>query len=155
MAQCPPTCGVADAADLAAGFTPGVSTAVDAVTVLTGKNPITGEQVGAGGRALAFAGLVSPASGGEMRAASKLVTAAAGALAERIGKNSVWVALENGAKRVDLVGKAHNGVPTPHVHTYRVHTNPANGMSRTKKEFRGPATRQDIVDAARAAGEME
>ena len=154
MEPCPPDCGIKDAADLAAGLTPGVSTAVDATTVVTGRNPVTGEQVGVGGRLIAFAGLASPASGGEIRAASKFVTAAAGALAARIGKSSVTVAIEGGFKRIDLVGKAHNGVPTPHVKEYKVHTNPATGQSRTKGTFIGPATRQDIVDAAREAGEM-
>jgi RHS repeat-associated protein len=88
-------------------------------------------------------------------AASKLVTGAARALAKRIGRNSVTVAIKGGFKRVDLVGKAHKGVPTPHVHTYEVHTSPVTGASRTRKVFSGPATRQDIIDAAREVGEID
>jgi RHS repeat-associated protein len=140
--------------DLGASFIPGVSSGIDAATVLTGENPLTGEQVGLVGRGIALAGLITPASGGQIRAASKFVSDAAGALASRIGKNSVTVATENGFRRIDLVGKAHGGVPTPHVHTYTVHTNPATGASRTKKEFKGPATRQDVIDAARASGQI-
>ncbi len=108
-----------------------------------------------GGRLIALAGLASPLGGGEIRASSKLVTAAAEALSARIGKNSVLVAIEGGFKRIDLVGKAHSGVPTPHVHTYKIHTNPATGTSRTKKEFSCAASRQDIVDAARSTGQMQ
>jgi hypothetical protein len=154
LRSCPPDCDAREAADLAAGLAPGVSTGHDAVTLVTGKNYITGEDVGVGGRLIALAGLASPLSGGEIRASSKLVTAAAGALSARIGKNSVTVAIEGGLKRIDLVGKAHKGVPTPHVHTYRVHRNPATGASRTRKEFSGPASRQDIIDAARETGQL-
>jgi len=40
-----------------------VSTAHDATTLITGRNVVTGESVGAGGRLIAFAGLVTPANG--------------------------------------------------------------------------------------------
>jgi RHS repeat-associated protein len=86
------------------------------------------------------------------RASSPLIRGAAEALASRIERSSVTVALERGFKRVDLIGGAHAGIPTPHVHLFEVHTNPATGESNLKKTFLGPATRQDIVDAARAAG---
>jgi hypothetical protein len=71
---CPPIedC-LRQAGDLLAGFTPGVATVHDAVTVATGKNYITGEQVGFGGRALAFVGLVTPLTGGELRGGGKLL----------------------------------------------------------------------------------
>ncbi len=53
--------------DLVAGFTPGVSTGVDAITLATGVNPITGDRVGKFGRAVAFVGLVTPLSGASLR----------------------------------------------------------------------------------------
>src|SRR5690606_6768358 len=102
LSSCPPDCDVGDAADLAAGLTPGVSSVQDAAVLFTGKNHLTGESVGFGGRLVAFAGLVTPASGGQLRAASKFVAAGAEALAKRIGRNSVTVATEGGFKRVDL-----------------------------------------------------
>ncbi|MGQ0641253.1 MAG: RHS repeat-associated core domain-containing protein [Gemmatimonadaceae bacterium] len=83
---------------------------------------------------------------------SRLVTGAAQALSRRLGKSSVVVPIEGGFKRIDLVGRTHAGVPTPHVVTYRVHTNPLTGASQLKKTFGGPATRQDVIDAAKAAG---
>jgi hypothetical protein len=130
-----------------------VSTAHDATTLFSGRNVLTGEKVGLGGRIIAFAGLASPLGAGQIRAASNLVTGAARALAGRIGRNSVEVAIEGGFKRIDLVGKAHKGVATPHVHTYMWHENPATGVGRFKKEFAGPATRQDIIEAARTVGQ--
>jgi len=109
-----------------------------------------GDIVGGGALALAATAPI----GRVVRGSSALVRGAAEALATRIGENSVTVALENGFKRIDLVGKAHAGVPTPHVHFYAVHTNPATGASNLKKSFGGAATRQDIVDAARTAGQI-
>jgi RHS repeat-associated protein len=97
-----------------------------------------------GGVGLAMT-LAVPGEGGAVRDAAE-------GLAAHIGENSVTVQLENGFKRVDLVGPAHAGVPTPHVHMYEVHTNPVTGASNLKKTFGGAATMQDIIDAARAAG---
>ncbi len=62
-ASCPP-CDGSDAADVAVGFTPVASTIHDGVTLVSGRNPITGENVGVGGRFVAAIGLVTPASGG-------------------------------------------------------------------------------------------
>ena len=109
-----------------------------------------GDFVGGGVRALAA---VAPV-GRLARGSSAFMRGAAEALAARIGENSVTVALESGFKRIDLIGKAHAGVPTPHVHLYEVHTNPVTGASKLKKSFGGAATRQDIVDAARTAGQI-
>jgi RHS repeat-associated protein len=89
-----------------------------------------------------------------LKVSSPLVRGAAEALAARIGENSVTVALESGFKRVDLIGKAHAGVPTPHVHIFEVHMNPETGATNLKKVFGGAASRQDVIDAARAAGQM-
>jgi RHS repeat-associated protein len=82
--ECPiplSSCAGRQGVDLAAGFTPGVSTAVDAVTVFRGRNPITGEKVGIFGRAVALVGLVTPLSGGQLRAVTK--TAETGVQATR------------------------------------------------------------------------
>jgi hypothetical protein len=69
--ECPiplSSCAGRGGVDLAAGFTPGVSTAADAATVVTGRNPITGERVGLLGRAVALVGLLTPLSGAQIRA---------------------------------------------------------------------------------------
>jgi RHS repeat-associated protein len=93
-------------------------------------------------------------AGRVLRGSSLLVRGAAEALATRIGENSVTVVLENGFKRIDLIGRAHAGIPTPHVHWFEVHTDHATGLSNLKKTFGGAATRQDIIDAARATGQI-
>lgn len=55
---------------------------------------------------------------------------------------------------MDLVGRSHGGLPTPHVQDYRLHTNTANGKTRLSRDGRPrAANRQDIVDAARAEGQ--
>jgi RHS repeat-associated protein len=105
-----------------------------------------------GGGALALAATVP--IGRVARVSSALVRDAAGALSARIGKSSVTIAVENGFKRVDLVGRSHGGVPTPHVHDIVRHTNPRTGASRLQSSFRGAANRQDIVEAARASGQL-
>ena len=51
-----------------------MSTALDAYTFVTGKNLVTGEDAS---RGAAFAGLVSPAGGGQLRAATDLAQSAA------------------------------------------------------------------------------
>jgi hypothetical protein len=40
---------------------------VDAATLLSGQNPLTGDHVGFGGRLIAFAGFASPLGGGQIR----------------------------------------------------------------------------------------
>jgi RHS repeat-associated protein len=72
-ALCPP-CDGSDAADVAVGFTPVASTIHDGVTLVSGRNPITGENVGVGGRFVAAIGLVTPASGGQIRGAGKAIS---------------------------------------------------------------------------------
>lgn len=67
-----------EVADLGVGFIPGVSTVHDASVVLSGYNAVTGERVGIGGRFIAFAGMVTPASGGQIRGAWKLTKEASG-----------------------------------------------------------------------------
>ena len=100
-------------------------------------------------------------SGGLARvgAAGRVVNAirvGAEALAERIGKSSVTIRLVNGLKRIDLIGRTHGGVETPHVQEYRVHTNPETGASRLSKEGRvRPATAQDLREAARVAEQQQ
>ena len=66
----PSSCGGRQGADLALGSTPVVSTLLDAATVVSGKNVVTGEDAS---RLVALAGLVSPAGGGQLRAGGKIL----------------------------------------------------------------------------------
>jgi len=78
-----------DAADLTAGFVPGLSTGLDAVVAATGYNPITGACVGTSERLLASAGFVIPGvSGGQLRGARRLVRGVRGGenAAARLGR---------------------------------------------------------------------
>ena len=61
------------AVDVGAGFVPGVSTGIDIATAVSGQNPLTGEQVGWVGRGIALAGVLTPASGGQIRGAAKAI----------------------------------------------------------------------------------
>jgi RHS repeat-associated protein len=65
-------------------------------------------------------------------------------LAERAGSNSVSLHSAEGIMRVDLVGRAHGGVPTPHVQTYRLHANPQTGVSRLSRDQFRAATMEDL-----------
>jgi len=73
------------AVDAGAGFIPGVSTGIDVATALSGQNPLTGEDVGLLGRGIALAGVLTPVSGGQIRASGKFLTAAERALAKESG----------------------------------------------------------------------
>ena len=75
-------------ADIGVGFIPGISTAHDASVLLTGRNAITGDRVGIGGRAVAFAGMVTPASGGQIRGVWSITRGATGRVLQhgRFGK---------------------------------------------------------------------
>lgn len=64
--------GWRDAASLLVGFVPGISEANDLATVITGRDAITGETVGTLGKIAAVVGMVTPFSGGQIRAAGKL-----------------------------------------------------------------------------------
>lgn len=86
----PSSCLGRDGADLALGSTPVVSTLLDAATVISGKNLVTGEDAS---RLVAFAGLVSPAGGGQIRGGSKLLGAAADAIQRFANKHGVDVAV--------------------------------------------------------------
>ena len=104
---------------------------------------------------IAFAGLITPAGGGQIRAGLDVLQKAAREIADRIGKNSVSIQLVHGVKRVDLVGRTHGGVPTPHVQNYRVHTNPETGLKNTSKDPVRPATAQDLREVRRVLGQRE
>jgi RHS repeat-associated protein len=82
----PPGSCVRQAADLGASFVPGVSTAVDVTTAVSGTNPVTGEDVGLLGRGLAVVGVLSPVGGGQIRAAGQFLEAGTRELAERFGR---------------------------------------------------------------------
>jgi len=56
-----------------------VSSAIDAATLVSGENPLTGERVGAGGRAIAAIGLLTPVASGQIRG---LISGAKHALSE-------------------------------------------------------------------------
>lgn len=82
----PSSCLGRQGADLAVGFTPVLSSIQDGATALTGKNYVTGEKVGAGGRLIALAGLLTPASGGEIRGAGKIITRGFGNIGGGVAK---------------------------------------------------------------------
>jgi len=62
---------VREGTDIGVGFIPVVATIHDASVLFTGRNVVTGERVGLGGRGVALIGMVTPISGGEMRGAWK------------------------------------------------------------------------------------
>lgn len=82
LAPCPPNCDAWDAADLGVGFVPVASTVADVTTALTGRNQITGDDVGLFGRGVAIAGALTPLSGGQLRGIGKIVSG----LTERFGQ---------------------------------------------------------------------
>lgn len=64
--------GWRDAASVIAGFIPGVSEATDLATIITGRDVISGEDVGTVGRIAAVIGIFTPFSGSQIRAVGKL-----------------------------------------------------------------------------------
>ncbi|MGQ0765086.1 MAG: RHS repeat-associated core domain-containing protein, partial [Gemmatimonadota bacterium] len=70
--------------DLGASFLPGVSSGIDAATLLSGQNPLTGEDVGVVGRGIALTGLITPAGGGQIRAAGKTISRVTGDFVNRV-----------------------------------------------------------------------
>lgn len=49
-----------------------------------------------------------------------------------------------GVMRVDLIGRTHGGIATPHVQTYGLHTNPTTGAARLSLESVRAATMEDL-----------
>jgi RHS repeat-associated protein len=101
------------AVDVGAGFVPGVSSGIDLATVVSGENPLTGESVGFLGRGVAIAGVLTPLSGGQIRAAGKAVRITREYLNRKISREvrsaDVWDAMRNPFKvkevRVDAQGR--------------------------------------------------
>jgi hypothetical protein len=73
----------------------------DAVTLFTGKNVVTGEQEGMGGRFVAALGLFTPASGGELRGIGKIINT----LTERFGDEVASFTTKAGAVQREWVNK--------------------------------------------------
>lgn len=71
----PSSCLGRQGADLGASFVPVLSSLHDAATLVTGKNYITGQKVGLGGRGIALVGLLTPATGGQIRGAKEALSA--------------------------------------------------------------------------------
>jgi len=71
--------------DLAIGFIPLVSSVHDGVTLFTGRNYVTGEDAGVGGRVIAAIGLLTPFSSGEIRTAGEFLSAGERAVAHEAG----------------------------------------------------------------------
>jgi RHS repeat-associated protein len=141
-------------ASFGTGFVPIASEVNDVTTILTGRDVIAGEDVGIGGRFFAAAGIISPVGGGaQVRGAVRGVAEAAQSLSKAIGRNSVTIHTVNGHRRIDLVGKAHGGVATPHVHTHSRHVNPRTGQSSKSRDSRQAtaATMADVRQARNAA----
>ena len=107
---------------------------------------------GTGAVALAADFVLAAIPGGEEGGAA--LKKEAEELAEHIGSNSVSRTVEGGVERIDLVGRPHGGVETPHVHTYKLHTDPTTGASRLSRTSRIPraATKEDLQNARKAAG---
>jgi hypothetical protein len=78
--------------------------------------------------------------------ASKSVGEMADDLSGQLGKNSVSFRTPNKVGHIDLKGKAHGGVPTPHVQERALHTGP-NGRTNLGRQTTRPATKQDIRTA--------
>jgi hypothetical protein len=98
----PSSCLGREGADIALSSTPVVSTLLDAATLVTGKNLVTGEDAS---RVVALAGLVSPAGGGQLRAGGNLLDAIAANFA-RFEKNMPAGALPTKVFDLPLGGKA-------------------------------------------------
>jgi len=141
---CPPIdkC-LRDGLDIAVGFVPGVSTGVDLTTALSGTNPITGDVFGVGGRLVVAAGVLLPVSGSQLVKGGATVRRVALAIRDRIGRNRVSIRTPSGFKNVDLAGRTHRGVPTPHTQQVTLHTGP-NGRVNTSKGPVRPAKMQDL-----------
>ena len=102
----PSSCLGRDGADLALGSTPVVSTLLDAATVLTGKNLVTGEDAS---RLVALAGVGTPAGAAHIRGidrvAEKLTERFGPALSAIIKERSgalhrEWVNAKSGMKHI-------------------------------------------------------
>ena len=88
--------------DLSASFIPGVITGIDAATLLSDQNPLTGEDVGAGGRAIALAGLITTLAGGQIRAARKTIA--------RLTEHFVDKAINRGVKPGQILDALKNPI---------------------------------------------
>ena len=89
-------------ADVALSSVPVVSTLLDAATLISGKNIVTGED---GNRLVALAGLVTPAGGGHFRAGGNLVGAISDNL-RRFEKKLPAGAMPTQVRDLPLGGKA-------------------------------------------------
>ncbi|HKW56742.1 MAG TPA: RHS repeat-associated core domain-containing protein [Candidatus Acidoferrum sp.] len=69
----------------------------------------------------------------------------------RAGTPGARVTLKDGSA-VDLTGKDHGGVPTPHIKSLESNTNPATGVTYQKFGPVRPATVGDVNAAAKTAG---
>src|SRR6478735_4191495 len=95
--------------DIATDFVPGVSFAKDAIVVVTGVNPITGEEASATERALTFAAMAAPAvlSGGPkalVKTAARLEhVAQGGRRSAHLAEELVHVISKSDDELIDLV----------------------------------------------------
>ncbi len=132
--------------DFGASFVPGVSSGIDAATVLSGQNPLTGEDVGLLGRGIALAGLLTPVSGGQIRGAGKFLTSAERALAKESGNTFTVIVRKalgrDGASSAHLIendaagrtiSKTHRvvGADGQIIHQHQTHI----GKNGTERQF--------------------
>ena len=88
----------------------------------------------------------APMRGGQ---GPKTVTEMGRDLQARVGRNRVSIATSNGVRAVDLAGKSHGGIPTPHVHI-KARGSPNRTVAATKADVRA-ATRV-VANRANAQG---
>jgi hypothetical protein len=123
-----------------------VSSGIDAATVLSGQNPLTGEDVGLLGRGIALAGLLTPVSGGQIRGAGKFLTSAERALAKESGNTFTVIVRKalgrDGASSAHLIendaagrtiSKTHRvvGADGQIIHQHQTHI----GKNGTERQF--------------------
>ena len=131
-------------ADLGAGLTPGVSTVQDAVTFSTGTNPVTGKDVGLGGRGVALVGLTTPLTGGELRAGQAAI--------QQIGAKLSNVLTHLDRRHLSIAGRELKGLVSGWDHVTEVRE-AAQGARNLIKRLKALLGSPDLDGAVRREAE--